>query len=102
MYLLHAELKAHPHTAEEVRRHLESALQLARTEPGNLHFAFYSPIGSPDNFLIQELYRSKDDCDLHLASGLVQGILKAFETLLQQPPRIVFGELIDGHFRPAV
>jgi quinol monooxygenase YgiN len=99
MYLLHAELKAHPHAVAEVRRHLERTLRTARDEPGNIHFAFFSPIGSPDDFLIQELYRSKADCDLHLASPAVQDALRAFETLLQQPPRIVFGELVGGHFR---
>lgn len=99
MYLLHAELKVYPHTAAEVRQHLENTLRAAKSESGNIHFAFFSPVDSPDDFLIQELYRSKHDCDLHLAAPAVQAALQAFPALLQQPPRIVFSELIDGHFR---
>ncbi|WP_024301738.1 putative quinol monooxygenase [Pseudogulbenkiania sp. MAI-1] len=94
MYLLHAELHAFPHTVERVRSCLERLVAAAKTEPGNIAYAVFSPFEAPDSFIVHEVYRDKAACDAHLASEPVMKVLQDFAEWLEAPPRILFCGLV--------
>lgn len=94
MFLLLAELKAKPSTASEVEFLLRELASVARHEGGNIVYAVHRTLDTPSHFVLYELYKDRNACDVHLASMPVQQALAKFESLLDTPPRIVFCDTV--------
>ncbi|GAB3541893.1 hypothetical protein GCM10027343_13040 [Noviherbaspirillum agri] len=90
MFLLLAELNAHPDATHEVGAILQELASAAHREPGNLVYAVHQALETPCHFVVYELYQDKSACDIHLASAPVQQALARFDILLAAAPRIIF------------
>jgi len=94
VFLLLAELNAHPAAANELGSILCELASAAHREPGNLVYAVHRALETPGNFVVYELYKDRSACDAHLASTPVQQALAKFDVLLTVPPRIMFCDTI--------
>lgn len=94
MLLLLAELQAHSAARDEVKSLLEKLVVSTQEEPGNIFYALHQQQAQPDIFMVYELYRDQAACDTHLQSAPLKAALQRMETLLAQPPKITFGNMV--------
>jgi quinol monooxygenase YgiN len=94
MHLLLAELNAKDSHAHEVENILCELVEVARTESGTIQYAVHRQKTDPNTFVIYELYRDAAACEAHLTSAPVKEALHRFESMLRNPPHILFCDLI--------
>ena len=94
MFLLLVEMHARSEMAAELEKVLSGLLDVAPHEPGTLIYAVHRRQDDALAFVLYELYRDRAAWETHCATEPVQNALRQFETLLTEPPRLVFCETL--------
>ena len=84
-----------PQKREEALKILRSVAELCRDDPGCLSCNMYRGIQDSKYLVIEEVWRTEEDLDLHLRSEEYRNLLLVLEMALEQP-EIRFDTISDS------
>jgi len=76
-------LRAKAGKAEELGARLSALLTTSRLEEGTLLYDLHRSLEDPDLWMVYEIYRSKEDFEMHLQSAPLRAFAAYFPTLLE-------------------
>ena len=74
-----------PQKSGEVLKILRSVAELCRDDPGCLSCHIYRDLQEKNVLMLEEVWRSEEDLDLHLRSDEYRNLLLVLEMALKQP-----------------
>lgn len=89
-----AEFLARPGKEDELRSELLALVEPTRGEFGCVQYDVHEEQGKPGHFLFYENWTSRADLDAHARSPHLVRLFGIVETLVSEPPRILFFDRI--------
>ena len=78
-----AKVKAKDGQTEALKAELTSLIEPTRAEAGCVKYDLHVSTDDESSFMFFEMWRSKDDLDLHIETPHLQGLLSKMETLVE-------------------
>jgi quinol monooxygenase YgiN len=89
-----AEFHARPGKQDELRRELLALVEPTRGERGCVQYDVHEEQGNPGHFLFYENWTSRAELDAHAASPHLERLFGMADSLVTEPPRILFFDRI--------
>ncbi len=78
-----AKVKAQAGQTEALKAKLTSMIEPTRAEPGCIKYDLHVSNDDEAQFMFYEIWRSKEDLDLHIETPHLQGLLAKMSTLVE-------------------
>ena len=92
---LYGFLRPKPERADEVRQLLTSLVEPTRQEDGNLAYHLHEQ--EDGRFFLYEVWRSKEDLDLHNEYPPLRAFLENLAEYVEEPPEVHFDTMISPY-----
>ncbi len=90
-----ARIHARAETCDDVKNELLEMVAQTHQEKGCIAFDLHQSLDDPCQFLLSEMWASRQDLDHHLEKPYIKGFIEKADSLLIEPPDISLWKMIS-------